>query len=69
MSELIVLHQRLLTLLGMTTVMLEDLKPYIPDDKKKGIDWFNHAIEEVVYHDKPIPEFNKDISWKSTDLI
>jgi len=49
------LHTRSVTLLGIATSII--VRKQVTDDDKQ---WWLHAIEEVIYKNKPIPELTKN---------
>lgn len=55
MQNILDMNYRVLTLLGMVTSLLIDCKNGRPRSDHYKFDWFLQALNDVVYHNKPIP--------------
>ena len=51
------MNHRVLLVLGFGTSLILELRRYAPKDRQKDILWFIEALENVVYHNKPLPPF------------
>lgn len=59
-ENIINMNYRVLTLLGIAASIIMDYKTLEAyHDNSYKCDWFIKAIQEVVYENKPIPEFPK----------
>jgi len=54
-QDLINMNYRVLTLLGMMTAVLMDVKSSQPASEHYKFDWILQALNDVVYFNKPIP--------------
>ncbi len=56
-QEILNMNYRALTLLGMMTAVLMECKKYRPRSDHYKFDWILDSVNDVVYHNKPIPPF------------
>lgn len=54
-QEIIDMKNRLLLVLGYGAAIMFELRHYLPQDKKDGLNWYLEAINNIVYMDKPLP--------------
>lgn len=55
-QDIVNMNYRALTLLGMGTAIMMELRDKVPEADREAANWFLQAINDVVYLNKPIPE-------------
>lgn len=57
LENIINMNYRALTLLGMATAIMSEVRNKISDSSCYNIDWFLDAVNDVIYKNQPIPPF------------
>lgn len=49
------INQKLLFILGVATPLIINVTPYAKPSERQGIAWILQALDNVIYHDRPLP--------------